>query len=252
MFRSKYFTRVPTVSGFVNSDKTYVLSPNVPPSSPVPPPLIFCHGAGYLLDSVIDGTSPWHKLLMETLAKYFTVFVSDFDSTQTKGIWGCDAHVALIEDARTYLASTMGSTGKVTLVGVSMGGLGVMNYAKNYPGNVKTLAPITAVIDLQDWWSSLTVPARASIDAVYPPNYSDATYGANYNPKLWWSSLTKDIFVKLFYSTADQPPFYNAIGSMQASRPSTLAQNYAGGHAEAGLPYMFNDVVDFCLRPGIG
>jgi len=218
--------------------------------------MIFCHGAGYDLDGSLgagvltEGT--YHLKLIQTLSKYFTVFTSDFDVTQSRGIWGCEDHIAFIEDARLYLESEYGTSGKVTLAGVSMGGGGVLNYTRKYPSNVRALAPITAVIDMQAWWNYLDPSGRTSIDMVYPPYYTDAAYGALYNPAVWASTLDPDIPVKLFYSTADVPPFYATVPAWLAARPSTLAQNYPGGHAEAGLVYMLDDVVKFLRYPNLG
>lgn len=252
-YRSIFFERVPTATGFSANDKTWVARPIFPKGTPPAPPLIFAHGAGYNLDGSASAagvlTAQYHLELVSALARYFTVFTSDFDVLQTKGIWGCVDHQNLIEDARTYLNSAYGTSGKVTLAGVSMGGLGVLNYAKNYSSNVRAIAPITAVIDLQVWWTYLDATGRSSIDLVYPGGYTDATYGASFNPAIWASGLDATIPVKLFYSTDDLPPFYTPIPAWLAARPATYAKDYPGGHAEAGLPAMNADIIKFLRYP---
>lgn len=252
--RSKYFQRTPAISP--NGIENVWIGGHVRHSwekisGKVPPPLIWAHGAGQSTEWSVSSILPHTWALIRELSQYFTVYVGDFDGTQTEGIWGNDNHIARIEEARLYLASEFLSAGPVTLIGVSMGGLGILNYAKAHPTLVRAVVPQTAVLDLTLWIAE-TGGAASGVHAAYGGAYSEAVHGADHNPHTWWSTLTTDIAAKIFYSSEDvtgttgQAFKDPSVSDMVADRPSTLFGNYAGGHAEGSMPNMAADILKFC------
>lgn len=188
------------------------------PTDPVLPPLVFVHGAGGYIEESFAG-NPTTVLLWRELAKYFTVIATDMGGDQ----WGNYIHQYYIERARLYLQNTMGCTGQVTLVGVSMGGAGVLNYTRNpaYSSNVRAVAGIIPLTSL----NSIKAIFPASLNAAYGGDYTDATYGANHSPVVYGnaSSFT-NVPVKLFNSTGDTVTLPADQATFVAARPQTMTQ----------------------------
>jgi len=117
--------------------------------------VVFCHGAGDLFaDPLLDQ----HPLLLG-LSEFATVHVGDLGGDT----WANDLGVARVEAAITRLRS-WGVTGKVVLVGMSMGHAVACAYAKAYPENVAGIAGVIPLVDIRDGYRF----ASAGIDAAYP------------------------------------------------------------------------------------
>lgn len=206
-----------------------------------PPPLIFAHGA---TGRVMDGTAlslGQYELVWE-LAKYFTVIVTDLGGDQ----WANDTHISRIAAAKTYAAGTWFSSGPITLVGSSMGAAGCWAYAKANPEQVRCIAGIIPVSDIEDMRANNRGGLAASINAAYGGAYSQATHGALHNPVTIAPTLTTDIPVKLWYSNADVTVVPSTVLAIGAARPSTtLVDVGAGGHGQASIVAATDDVVKF-------
>ncbi len=212
-----------------------------------PPPLILVHGAGFLTKYMTnwDSTTANYCKMTHELAKYFTVYVSDFGGDW----WGSPDHVARIDDARTYLQSAWGTSGPVTLVGFSMGGLGVLNYARANPSLVRAVCTIFPVISLNRYRTD-TPGALAQIDATYSGGYSDGTYGSMHNPALWASSLTTSVPVRIHYSDADTQVPPDTITSFKTARPKTQIEMVGmNGHGDGTVGDALDHIIRFCRVP---
>jgi pimeloyl-ACP methyl ester carboxylesterase len=109
----------------------------------------------------------------------YPVVACDLGGTST---WGYAPIVSRIDDAITYLQGTLkAKAGKVILMGTSMGGLNSLIYAKTKPANVAGVILIAPVNDVT-WTVANNTSLATAINAIYPGNWSEATYGAGYNP----------------------------------------------------------------------
>lgn len=241
--RTRLFSRTVTAAGVTATDSVWVAG-SAPAwnGAATLPPLMFVHGATYTTDITLN-YAPQHARMLNALAQYFTVYVADFNGD----LWGNPEHTARIEDARTHLSNVWGAAGPVTVVGVSMGGLGALNYAKQYPGNVRGVLAFTPVINLQRFRNEAG-GGPAAIDPRYPGGYSDATYGATRNPAVWASTLPTSIPVSLMYSPADTLIPVDTITDFKEARPTnTYVTNVGnGGHAESSIDAAQAQIIRFC------
>ena len=239
--------KVDNVSAGWPNETDYVMQrARVKPGEEVLPPLVFVHGAGALTDAHFEDFPLTVKLWFE-LAKYFTVIVTDMGGS----LWGSFAHQGYIERARLYLNNTMGCSGPVTLVGVSMGGGAIMAYARNgaYASNVRAVAGIVPLTSLNSL-KNLNPAFQVSIDAAYSGagGYTDATSGANHSPVIFgnhanWANTP----TKLFYSSNDTTTTPADQAILTTARPQTMTQMIGlNGHSDASVGDSIPGVVEFC------
>lgn len=207
-----------------------------------PPPLIFCHGAGVRRSFwITDPAFPYMQALIRELAKNFVVYASDLGGDW----WGSADHTARIEEARTYLNTTMGTSGPVTLVGLSMGGLGALNYARANPGNVRGLSLLYPVLNVAQF--KIDNPSNvASLDSAYPGGYTDGLYGANCSPAVYGNALTPSIPVNICYSSADTVVAPATVTAFRAARPTTRIEMVGTqGHTDGSVGDALTSLVSF-------
>ena len=139
------------------------------------PGIIYCHGASSVALDSVDSTIGYLPLVdkLSNQAEYLVHF-ADIDGTG----WGRDATMTAITAAYNWLVdSTKGAakTGKVALIGASMGALNAVNWAYRNPTLVSCIALIIPAIDLQDIYVNDRGPGlQATISSVWggAPPYS--------------------------------------------------------------------------------
>lgn len=189
--------------------------------------LIYCHGSGDTAESITAKTG--QRPLLDALAQEYAVIGADLGLQA----WGNDTHVARIIEARDYLSSQFGTSGKVLLVGVSMGMLGALGYARLYPGNVQAVVGIIGAMDLADL---LLRGAATSINAAYPPAYDDATDGPTHSPVKYAASLDASLPIRLYTASNDPTVVPTTADAFVAARPQTTRVDVGAlGHSEASI-----------------
>ena len=115
--------------------------------------------------------------------------------------WGNSAAMTAVTNAYDWLTSTVGAaTGKVGLLGWSMGGLTALNWAKSNKPKVATCYLFAPATDLDYFHDNATYTAE--IDAAYGGNYAINSVG--YNPIDDASTFTNaGIPMRLLHGTAD-------------------------------------------------
>lgn len=207
-----------------------------------PPPLIYVHGAGQTTINILDGL-PLHGIMFRELANYFTVAVCDFGGDK----WGTTEHTGRIDEIRAYLASDWGTSGLVTLVGVSMGGLGAINYGRHYPNNVRAISAIMPVLDMVHFKANFDTPGGV-IDTQYgypgTSGYVDSVHGSQHNPTNYGSAMTAPL--KVFYSNTDTVTPSGVINAYAAARPATtFSMVGTAGHTDQTIGDSTAGVVQF-------
>lgn len=189
------------------------------------PPLILAHGSG---DSAAGiATTAEFRALAHALAQDHLVVAGDFGGDT----WGNDAHLARIGDAITF-AANLGAVGKPRLVGLSMGGCGVLGYARANPTAVDRVAGIIPALDLADMKANRGFGSQ--IDAAYPPAYNDSTDGPTRSPVKYAATMRADLPVMFWTASDDVYTVPSTADAFVTARPQTGRTNLgAVGHTPA-------------------
>jgi pimeloyl-ACP methyl ester carboxylesterase len=211
------------------------------------PGVVYCHGYGEVSFSPTNSANTGQYPLFNALANQFAVASGDFSNDA----WGNSTSVGNVGTTKTWMQSAMGAqSGKVGLVGVSMGALTALNYAKANPSSVACVVCVLPAIDLNDFATNNTGGYGASANAAYGGTYSDGTYGSSSNPYYYAASFPS-IPVHLYYSTADTvslPTWVTGFISNCASATGTVISTTLN-HSEAAVAaaplYGTNGIVPF-------
>lgn len=142
--------------------------------------VIYCHGATGVAGQVVDGVSFASLkaiMLAVAVAGYPIVSVYTGDS------WGNDYGMAQITAAKTFLQGAVGAkAGKIALIGGSMGGANVLNWAKRNLSSVACAVGFVPVSDISDIHTNNRGILTDNVNSAYG-TWSEGTYGAARNPK---------------------------------------------------------------------
>jgi alpha-beta hydrolase superfamily lysophospholipase len=196
------------------------------------PAALFCHGRGTTPLEVTDPT--WGQGVSKALAEAgYPVLAGTLSGTAP---WGNDASQAKLADARTYAQGTLGAaSGKVGLVGLSMGALTALNWTRANPTLVACIALLIPVTDLDYLHANNVNGWAAEIEAAYTnlagynaavathdPNQNTSSHASGPPIKVWYSSTDTSAV------TARQQAFITAVGCPSVSLGAV-------GHALTGL-----------------
>lgn len=201
--------------------------------------IVVCHGSG----SLAADTYYSLRYYLKSFSRNASIHIGDL-AGQT---WGSDIVVTRIGQAMTQLRAE-GVTGKIALVGVSMGGCSAFNYAVRYPEEVACVTAIIPLVSLADARSNPWLTGRwPEIDALYgePPNadYSD------HSPIEFVDDLDPDLPIRIWSSTDDglaRPATHSAF---VAARPQTEFTSIgAQGHSIENTDSRISQVSAWTLR----
>lgn len=204
--------------------------------------VVYVHGHG---DSATSGMDISSKLGQFSLIKAmvdagYPVLAMDLGETGVtpggKDGWGNATVVARIATAFTYMTGVAvgAKTAKVFLVGVSMGNIGAMNYAKANPTKVAGLFGVIPACDMDDIYQNNRSNLRAPIGTAHGVTYPTAL-PAGSNPATSTGSLSS-VPTRLSYSTADAiiiPATVTALAS--AIGATALIHSTSLAHSEASV-----------------
>jgi hypothetical protein len=211
-------------------------------------PVIYCHGYGGVSFSCTNSSFTGQYPLFNALASQFAVAAGDFSSNA----WGNPTAVGNVGSVQTWMQSTMGAaSGKIALVGVSMGCDTALNYAKANPSNVACVVCVLPAINVNDFAANNTGGYASSVNTAYGGTYSDSTNGPTSNPYHYAASFPTSIPVHLYYSTADTvalPTYVTTFISNCASATGTVVSTTLN-HSEAAVAaaplYGANGIIPF-------
>lgn len=151
-----------------------------------------------------------------------------------------DTGTTRVGEARTWIQASPQSakSGKVILLGWSEGGGTAMKYALDNPTNVAAMILLQPLSDLQDVVTNNRGGFASLVNAAYSGGYSDATYGAAHNPKLFASTLAaSNIPAWVAYATDDTVVIPTSVASVVTSLGSTatVGLTSTGGHGDTFL-----------------
>lgn len=151
-----------------------------------------------------------------------------------------DTGTARVAEARTWLQASPQSakSGKVILIGWSEGGGISMKYALDNPGNVAAMVLLQPLSDLQDVVTNNRGGFASIVNAAYSGGYSDGTYGATHNPKLFASTLAASgIPAWVAYASDDPTVIPSSVASVvtDLGATATVGLISTGGHGDTFL-----------------
>jgi len=197
------------------------------------PGIVACHGYGGAASNWVDPVNfpGSNNLATKLAAQGYPVLACDLGGGDT---WAYIPTASRINDAITYLQGTMkAKAGKVVLLGISMGGLNALYYAGTFPANVSCVVCLAPVSDIQ-WTVTNNSVLATAINGVYPGGYTDATYGATYNPKIMaGNSKYVGMPIQIWQGSSDTTVPPSETTAFANLVPSATVISIAGGHAES-------------------
>lgn len=131
--------------------------------------------------------NPFGATMKALVEAGYMIFSADAGGTDT---WGNDTVIARGAEMKTYAQAHGGASGKVVVMGASMGGAGAMAYTRANLSSVSCLLLFGPVADLQDIVTNNRGGLASRCNGAYAGGYSDGTYGATHSPVQFASQLT--------------------------------------------------------------
>lgn len=141
--------------------------------------VICLHGATGTARQMVDGVNfgSLKAILNAVAAAGYPVL-----GVTTGDTWGNDSAMTKIDAAKTYLQGTVGAkAGAIGLIGGSMGGANMLNWAKRNLASTACAVGLVPVSDITDMHTNNRGGLTTNINAAYG-TWSEATYGAARNP----------------------------------------------------------------------
>lgn len=197
--------------------------------------VIWCHSAGGDATEPVIATNNTLPLLQAVTDLGLPIISADFSGLA----WGNDAAQARVTDALAYARTAFGAHATLPpiLLGVSMGGLLSLNWARANPTLVRALAlmyPVTNLQAMHDGTGGIVGNAATSTEAAYGGNLAGFNAAvATHNPAQNTSAYT-GVPIKIWYSTADttvgtanQTAFISAVGGSNLTTVTVGAAAHA-------------------------
>lgn len=163
--------------------------------------VLFCHSAGATATEPL--LESWAQFVMPLAAAGHPILATDLGGPVT---WGNDTIIARITTAKAYLHASMGAkTGKVILIGMSMGAAGALAWAGANPSLVAGFVGVAPVSNITDIWNTNYTGWAPIIDTCYAGGWSEATYGAAHNPATMAAAGKYATIPTLLYSGISDP-----------------------------------------------
>lgn len=206
----------------IAAENDVILLPKIPRAGATG--VLYCHGAGGLASQAL--ATEFAAVLGDLANAGHPVLACDLGGLAT---WGNDTVLARITTAKAYLHATLGApSGKIMLVGASMGGLSCLVWAKNNPTLTAGVIGIVPVSDVTDIHTNNRSGLAAAIDSAYAGGWSEATYGAARNPVTFAASLSA-VPLLLFSGTTDDIVLPATVAALAAGSGATNIP-VTGGH----------------------
>ena len=203
------------------------------------PGLIVCPGHGR--KGVQALTDANETRLLQALAKDWIVMIADLGSGDD---WANATQITRIGQARTYLQGTWGAkTGKIGLLGGSMGGAAALAYARANPTLVACVAGVIPLLDIADIRDNNRSGYAANINAAYGGTYSDTTHGPSHSPVKFAGALPDQTALPIrLWTSSDDPIIMPAtVTAFLNARPSTVRTDIGPvGHDLASWGHALN------------
>lgn len=205
--------------------------------------VIFCHGA------TSNETQPWAawpfaigNIVRSVVQAGFPV-LSIFGGGDT---WGNATFKARMDEAVAAFPGLGAKNAPVAVMGGSMGGLS-LNWVKDNMASTACFVGITPVTDVTDIHTNNRSSLAGSINTAYS-TWSEATYGATYNPKTYAAGSLTGLDYKAWYGASDSIVITTTVTDIVTAIGGTAsAVSVAGDHTTALGNIPPADVVAFLV-----
>lgn len=194
--------------------------------------IVFCHGAGVTELYAIDQSSPNMAALLRAIVDAGYPVLASLCAGNN---WGNDGGIAKVSAARTYLQGTLGAkSGKVILIGNSMGGCLSYAWARANLTSVACIVGILPVSDLNDIVTNNRGGLGAEASGAYSGGYSEATYGATHNPVNFAAQLS-GLPIQAWSASDDTIVVPSTVTAFAAGVGSSVETHntLTGGHSDS-------------------
>lgn len=198
---------------------------------------LYLHGSGSNAQEVAGGS--YERDLILNLATDHVVHVGDYGYET----WGNDTGIARIHTAITYMRANWGVSGPVVLVCASMGATNAFAYTLAHPENVKAVAAVIPLVDLNDIYNR---GFSAQLNAAYGGSYNDAVDGPTHSPIQFADKLPDNLPIHLWSVPDDPLTPAETAQAFVAARPQTgFSMLPAVPHGAIAVDAAKNDVLQF-------
>ncbi len=210
------------------------------------PGVLVFHGAGGTAFNSMDSSTAGQLQIFQRLSEVYPTVSADWGGASN---WGNDTAISRVTSGQTYIqgstASCRAKSGKVMLVGLSMGFTTACNWARANLSQVACIVGIIPANDVNDMVTNNRGGTAAGINAAYGGTYSESTDGPTHNPTNYAASL--NVPIKLWYSDSDTVVVPSTVTNFVAHAPNASAVDVGSqGHSEATmLSVNMNDVLSF-------
>lgn len=194
--------------------------------------LLYFHGDNETATYSRDFSNIGELHLVNDLADQFQVLSIDAGGTSA---WGNATAMARGLDGRTNIQGTWkAKSGTVVCVGVSMGAVTALNFAKANPTLVSAVVCVIPAIDLNDIVTNNRGGLAAQINAAYGGTYSEVTNGPTSNPANYASTFATPTL--LYYASDDAVLLPSTVTTFASSAKSASAYSLGAlGHTQAAI-----------------
>ncbi|HHA2804366.1 TPA: hypothetical protein ACOFB9_000721 [Stenotrophomonas maltophilia] len=206
---------------------------------------ILVHGveaAGGAIDWMT--ASPYRWPIVRTVVDQCGLYTisADMGGSST---WGNSILLSRMDEAFAYTQTfSQVKKGKVILVGQSMGGLAMLNWAR---ANKSKVAAVVGVIPVTNMNSAIANGLSTQVAAAYGGSYTDAAYGAQYNPRVYAATLA-GIPGQLWVGATDLIANTTDAGAVATAAGTIQMITIPGAHAETTLSGIDLDVMAAFVR----
>lgn len=155
----------------ISGQTAYIAVPSNIAETNLPSIVIYSHGSGDTVVSKLNANA-----FMSNLSNYGNYFAKNnliFAASNEHGEnWGSSYAVSDMNNLIAWIKENYPVSGKVYLIGYSMGGLPTMNFALKYPDKVSKVALLAPTIYLENWYKT-TVEKIKNIDITIWHGYDD-------------------------------------------------------------------------------
>lgn len=190
-----------SVGTITTGEAALQIYPKQLPASPRPG-VLYIHGAGSDATYCISPVGNQNALTKLVAEAGYVGLSADLGGPAT---WGNSIMKVRTDSAYTHLQTMPGvAPGEVALISASMGGLGAINWAAANTNKVACIIAVIPVINLTDIFVSNRSGCAPSINGAYANRYTEAEFGAAFNPQtIANGTVLDDIPILIFYGLTD-------------------------------------------------
>jgi pimeloyl-ACP methyl ester carboxylesterase len=222
---------------YAAGERFYLLSSRLTPRDGTAKGVLFAHGSGGTFHTALGIPA-----IPEVARSGFVVLSGDLGGGVT---YANNATMTRMDEAVAYLRSgNRASTGKLSLIGSSMGAANVLGWARTHISEVERIALLIPVVDVEDVRANNRGAEQAGIEAAWGGNAAWQAARPTRNP-IEYAAALAGIPIKCWYATDDSIVMPSRVQAFADASGAKLSSMGAVGHSAAAVP--FGEVAEFLV-----